>query len=105
MRAKIFRYVKIVGALLGVSLLTFLAVRIYLTQGGDPLKPWHTFVPHELTRPRLDGAGWRDYLAAEDKIFAEVKKEVSQRLDRRTHSGQSLLRGQPGLSGRSFAQD
>ena len=48
MRAKVFRYVKITGALLGVSLLTFLAVRIYDSQRGLPLEPWHTYVPHEL---------------------------------------------------------
>ena len=33
MRTKVFRFVKITAALLGVSLLTFLAVRIYDTQG------------------------------------------------------------------------
>ena len=48
MRAKLFRSVKIAGALLGVALLTFLAVRIYDTQRGLPLEPWHTYVPHEL---------------------------------------------------------
>ena len=39
MRAKINRFVKITGALLGVSLLTLLAVRIYDSQRGLPLKP------------------------------------------------------------------
>ena len=38
-------------------------------------------MPHELTAKALDGASWTDYLKAEDKIFAEVQHEVSQKLD------------------------
>ena len=37
--------------------------------------------PHELRAKALDGASWGDYLKAEDKLFAEVLHEVSQRLD------------------------
>jgi len=81
MRAKVFRYVKIAGALLGVSLLTFLAVRIYDSQRGLPLEPWHTHVPHELSREKLDAANWTQYLAAEAGIFDDVQREVSRKLD------------------------
>ena len=82
MRAKVFRYTKIAGALLGVSLLTFLAVRIYDSQKRLPLEPWHTHVPHELSREKLDAANWTQYLAAEAKIFDDVQREVSRKLDR-----------------------
>ena len=81
MRAKVFRYVKIAGALLGVSLLTFLAVRIYDSQRGLPLEPWHTHVPRELSREKLDAANWTQYLAAEAGVFDEVQREVSRKLD------------------------
>ena len=81
MRAKIFRFAKITGALLGVSLLTLLAVRIYDSQRGLPLEPWHTHVPHELSREKLDAANWTEYLAAEAKIFDDVQREVSRKLD------------------------
>ena len=81
MRAKVFRFVKITGALLGVSLLTLLAVRIYDSQRGLPLEPWHTHVPHELSREKLDAANWTEYLAAEAKIFDDVQREVSRKLD------------------------
>ena len=81
MRAKIFRYVKIAGALLGVSLLTFLAVRIYDSQRGLPLEPWHTYVPHELSTEKLDAANWTQYLAAEATIFDDVEREVSRKLE------------------------
>jgi alpha-beta hydrolase superfamily lysophospholipase len=81
MRAKIFRFAKIAGALLGVSLLTFLAVRIYDTQRGPSLKPWHTYVPHETPAEKLDTADWKQYLAAEATIFDDVEREVSGKLE------------------------
>jgi hypothetical protein len=67
--------------LFAVAVVTLLAVRIYDTQRGAPLEPWHTFVPHELKAKAIDAANWTDYLKAEDKIFAEVRNEVSQKLD------------------------
>ena len=67
--------------LLVVIIVGLLAFRIYDTQRGPPLEPWHTYVPHELTGKALDHADWTDYLKAEDKIFADVKRHVSQILD------------------------
>ena len=81
MRAKIFRFAKIAGALLGVALLTFLAIRIYDTQRGPPLKPWHTYVPHEIPQQKLEAADWKQYLAAEATIFDDVEREVSRNLE------------------------
>ncbi len=40
-----------------------------ISQRGLPLEPWHTHVPHELSREKLDAANWTEYLAAEAKIF------------------------------------
>src|SRR5664279_452923 len=81
MKDRLIKLLKRSAVLLAVVIVTLVGFRIYQTQGGEPLKPWHTFVPHELTAKALDGASWTDYLAAEDKIFVEVRKEVSQRLD------------------------
>jgi hypothetical protein len=44
-----------------MALLTFLAVRIYDTQRGLPLEPWHTYVPHELRAEKLEAADWTQY--------------------------------------------
>jgi alpha-beta hydrolase superfamily lysophospholipase len=76
MRAKIFRSAKIAGGLLGIALLTLLGVRIYDTQRGLPLEPWHTYVPHELHAQKLDASNWTQYLAAEATIFDDVQREV-----------------------------
>ena len=80
-----FRWMKIAGGVLGVALLTFLAVRIYDTQRGLPLEPWHTYVPNELRAEKLGGADWAQYLAAEGAIFEGVRREVSQKLEEGAH--------------------
>src|ERR1700730_11097470 len=67
--------------LLAVVVVTLLGARVYHSQRGAPLEPWHTFVPHELKAKAIDGTNWVDYLKAEDKIFADVLHEVSQKLD------------------------
>ncbi|MGB7007581.1 MAG: alpha/beta hydrolase [Pseudolabrys sp.] len=105
MRTKVFRFVKITAALLGVSLLTFLAVRIYDTQRGLPLEPWHTHVPHELSREKLDAANWTEYLAAEARIFDDVQREVTRKLDAADRvPANRYFEGSPVYPGH-FAQD
>ncbi|ACB93674.1 alpha/beta hydrolase [Beijerinckia indica] len=69
--------------LVGVSLVTFLGVRIYDTQRGDPLEPWHEFVPHEMTSDALDHASFSAYLDAEKKIFGEIRHHVTEALPER----------------------
>src|SRR4051812_46772156 len=80
MRARAVWLAKHLGALLVVCLVTFLAVRIWDSQRGLPLEPWHTFVPHELTGKELDHADWAQYLAAEQAIFDQLRTEVTQKL-------------------------
>ena len=45
MRSRILRLIKRTALLLAMIAVTLLAVRIYDTQRGAPLEPWHTFVP------------------------------------------------------------
>jgi len=59
---------------------TLLAVRVYDTQRGPALEPWHTFVPHELAAAELDKADWQAYLVAENRVFDEVKANVTDKL-------------------------
>lgn len=81
MPARLFRSIKIAAGMLGIVLLTALAIRIYDTQRGLPLEPWHTYVPHELHAEALDAANWTQYLAAEATIFEDVQREVSRKLE------------------------
>jgi alpha-beta hydrolase superfamily lysophospholipase len=75
------RILKVGALVLGVALVTLLAVRAYDAHRGPDLELWHTFVPKELSREQLVAADWQTYLAAEDAVFAEVRAEVTERLD------------------------
>lgn len=63
-----------------VALLTVLAVRAYDAHRGPSLEPWHTLVPEELKTDALVHASWSDYIAAENRAFADVRTEVTEQL-------------------------
>jgi len=105
MRAKAVRLVKWSAILLAVILLTVLAVRAYDSQRGPPLELWHTYVPHEMTAAEIAKADWTQYLAAEQKIFSEVRTQVTDKLDPESREpGNRYFAGSPIYPG-NFAQD
>ncbi|MET3652062.1 alpha/beta hydrolase [Dyella japonica] len=63
-----------------VFLVAVLAIRAWDSQQGEPLAPWQTFVPDELSPSQLDATEWAGYLAAEQTAFDEMKKEVTDKL-------------------------
>jgi alpha-beta hydrolase superfamily lysophospholipase len=81
MKAWICRRLKQVLAVATVSLLTVLLVRVWDTQRGPSLEPWHVYAPQELSGAELRAADWQDYLAAEQALFEEVRATVTSRLD------------------------
>ncbi|WP_371347163.1 alpha/beta hydrolase [Ancylobacter sp. IITR112] len=74
------KILKWLGVLALVLFVAFLGSRIWFAQSGPPLEPWHIFVPEELSVDELDQADWRGYLAREDELFADVTREVVQKL-------------------------
>ncbi|MCB4824789.1 alpha/beta hydrolase [Roseicella aerolata] len=69
-------------ALLAAALaLVLLALRVWDTQRGPPLRPWHLVVPEELRAEAIDAADWPAYLAAEEAAFATVRAEVTGALE------------------------
>jgi len=81
MRSRILKGIKRVLLLFAVVAITFFTIRVYDTQRGPPLAPWHIYVPHELSAKELDAADWSQYLAEEAKIFESIRTEVTQKLD------------------------
>ena len=67
--------------LLIVLVAAFFSFRIYDSLGGPRLQLWHTFVPHEMDHQAIDGTDWAGYIAAENKLFDEVKTNVTQHLE------------------------
>ena len=59
---------------------TLLVVRAVDSQRGPPLELWHIYVPEEVRGGDLDRLDWAGYLAAEARIFASVRSEVTERL-------------------------
>ena len=72
--------VRLAGLFLA-ALVIFLGVRAWESQRGLPLEPWHTHVPDDVTAAEIEGLDWNGYLAAEEGVFAEVRAEVTQKLD------------------------
>ena len=54
--------------------------RAWLLAPAAPIEAWHTQVPPELDAAQIDATDWRGYIAAEDKAFAFVRDNVSQKL-------------------------
>src|SRR5262250_2336875 len=81
MTSRVVRIVKRAGVWLIVIGVTLLAVRIYDTQRGAPLEPWHTYIPPELSAQELDKTDWAGYLKAEEAIFNLLRTEVTQKLE------------------------
>ncbi len=80
MTLKVVKLLKIMVLLFAASLVTFLAVRAYDAFRGEPLQPWHLYVPKELTTKELAKADWATYLANESAIMEEMRTEVTQKL-------------------------
>lgn len=91
------RWIKRIVLVLVVISVTILAIRIYDTQRGPKLELWHTFVPHDMRAAEIDKANWADYITAENKIFDEVRTNVTEKLEpstqvplNRYYSGSSI---------------
>lgn len=54
--------------------------RIYDTERGPALQPWHTLVPQEMTADQIDRTDWQGYVATEERLFREVDGKLSVRL-------------------------
>ncbi len=81
MVAKALKLLKWGVVLVGVALIAVLGMRAYESQRGPPLQLWHTHIPHELNAAEIDKADWKSYLVAEQSLFDDVRKEVTEKLE------------------------
>jgi alpha-beta hydrolase superfamily lysophospholipase len=66
-----------------VVVTTLIVYRAVDSQRGAPLEPWHTFVPNDAHAAAIDRMDWLGWMAAESRVFDQVKTEVSDRLEDR----------------------
>lgn len=83
MPTRVFKLFKFIIIFFCISLITLLAARIYVTQRGIPLELWHTYVPNEMRAAEIDKLDWKQYIERENKIFDEVRLEVTEKLDKK----------------------
>ncbi len=105
MKISITGFLKRGAMLLAVVLVTVLAVRAWDKQRGPPLEPWHTHVPPELSGSELREADWDAWLASEDAAFADVRANVTAKLEAAERNpANRYFEGSPLYPGR-FAHD
>jgi alpha-beta hydrolase superfamily lysophospholipase len=72
---------KTAAVLLVLAFAGLLGIRAWDAQRGPPLSVWHTFVPPDVKASKIAKLEWRDYLEAEQKLFAEVRANVTDKLE------------------------
>jgi hypothetical protein len=58
----------------------FMAGRIYETQRGPALHPWHTWAADEMSATEIDHATFAGYLAREETIFRQMRSQLTNTL-------------------------
>jgi alpha-beta hydrolase superfamily lysophospholipase len=74
----------ILMAMVACLIVAGLAFRAWDALRAPPLEPWHTYVPDELNADAIDATGWAGYLRAEERLFADVRREVFRAPDEGT---------------------
>lgn len=100
--------VKVLKRVLVAVVALFIAVlawRAYDALRAPHLARWHTFVPHEASAEEIAKLDWAGYLDIEKQLFAEVRSEVTDRLEPEDRvESNRYYSGSPIYPGR-FAQD
>ena len=92
-------------AVVAALFLALLAWRAYDALRAPHLARWHTFVPDEASAARIAQLDWAGYLDVENKLFEQVRAEVTDRLDPEDRiDSNRYYSGSPIYPGR-FAQD
>ncbi len=81
MKFKLAFFLKRGALILAAVLVTFLVLRIWDLERGPPLEPWHVHAPPELSGAALRDADWDVWLAAEEAAFADVRENVTGKLE------------------------
>src|SRR6478672_7252994 len=76
MSAMFLRFLRRTLVLVVVVAAAILVFRVWDTQRGPPLEPWHTYVPNDLRAAEIDRSDWSAYLKRENTIFGDVRREV-----------------------------
>jgi alpha-beta hydrolase superfamily lysophospholipase len=76
----LWRWTRRLAYALAAVLLVIIVVRVVDSQTGPALELWHTEIPDDLRAAEINRLDWAGYLAAEQRVFAQVEREVTARL-------------------------
>ncbi|HMO44902.1 MAG TPA: alpha/beta hydrolase [Rubrivivax sp.] len=100
MKATAGKMVKRVLAVVAALFVAVFAWRAYDALRAPHLARWHTFAPHEASAEQIAKLDWAGYLSIENKLFDEVRTEVTDQLEpedrvesNRYYSGSPLYPG------------
>lgn len=79
-RTRLLAVLKNSAKALGIVVIVLLAVRIYKSQTGPALQPWHTWTANEMSAREIDQATFNDYLVRETAIFHDLQTDVTDTL-------------------------
>jgi len=86
MSLRLLSVVKKGALVLGILLAILLVVRIYASQQGPALQPWHTWHGEEMSAREIDKASFAEYQTQEQRIFRDMQREVTAKLTPETHT-------------------
>lgn len=75
---------RIVAIALAVAI-ALVVLRAHQATKTSPLKPWHTLAAIEPSAGDIRRGGWQDYVTAEDRLFAGVRKQLDADLEPHDH--------------------
>ena len=105
MSAGLRRLLKLAAMAIVVSLVTVFVIRAWESQRGPPLELWHTYVPRDASAAEIDNMGWPQYVAAENRLFDDVRTDVTEKLPPGARSPSNrYFDGSPVFPGK-FGQD
>ncbi len=91
--------------IVGAVLLAVIVVRAVDSQRGPALQLWHTQAPDEPRADALNRLDWAGYMAAEERVFAQVQREVTALLPPGARVAENrFFEGSP-VHAPGFAQD
>jgi alpha-beta hydrolase superfamily lysophospholipase len=101
----LWRWTRRLAYALVAVLLIIVAVRVVDSQMGPPLELWHTEIPDEPRAAQIQHMDWAAYLAAEQRVFAQVEREVTARLPPEARTPENRFYAGSPIHPPRFAQD
>lgn len=101
----LWRWTRRTAYALVAVVVVILAVRVVDSQTGPALELWHTEAPDEPRAEQIQRMDWAAYIAAEERVFEQVKREVTARLPPEAWSRENRFFAGSPVHAPRFAQD